>query len=179
MASERPDFLIQNFGNDWLSNMHEINLPGAISWLPQGAFWQALLLFVCVGIVAIIWRSYLRYCSNHYRRQAVARLQKIDLQWRQQGQREKACRDLALLVRRVALTAWPRKNSAALVGQPWLDFLQQTAAIDTPPSLLPALSHIPAAQLEEISESQWSEIVQWVSRWLAVHQADVGEASVA
>jgi hypothetical protein len=179
VASQRPDFLIPNFGNDWLSNMHEINLPGAISWLPQGPFWQALLLFACIGVGVILWRRYLRYCNNHYRRQALARLQRIDQQWQQPNQRENACRELALLVRRVTLTVWPRTATAALVGQAWLDFLQQTAAMDAPPALLSALSHIPATLIEDITESQWSETVQWVTRWLAVHQVDAGEVSAA
>lgn len=176
MANERPDFLVVNFGNDWLSSMHEISLPAAVAWLPQGPFWSALLLMACAGLSVYLWRVYRRYCSNHYRRQALARLQKISLQWKQQSGREKACRDLALLIRRVALTAWPRTDSASLVGQSWLEFLHKSAPIDAPPALLSSLSSLPASQLHAMPETQWQELTQWVADWLIEHTPQSLEA---
>ncbi|WIY26096.1 DUF4381 domain-containing protein [Parasedimentitalea psychrophila] len=90
--------------------------PPAISMVPQTAGWIVL----AVGLASIaglsLWRWHRHHKANAYRRAALAELDRV-------GSDPVA---IAEILRRTALTAYPRTEVAALCGADWLGFLDAT-----------------------------------------------------
>jgi len=179
------DFLVQNFGSDWLSNMHEINLPEDVSWLTVTPFSVGVVFLLVLFFLSRLWRYYVAWCDKLYRRQALQQLQLLTELWRAPAERVAAVQGLAQLVRQVALSAWPSVNVVSLLGDEWLHFLSASTAspeieaeiaaeivaeIDKVPSIFAELSHLTKARVEQISEAQWQELMCWTERWICHHR---------
>ena len=101
-----------------LDALVEIRLPEPISNAPATPAWTvlfvalALLLAIAIWLVARWWRR------NAYRREALRYVDTIE----QDGR----AWELPVLVKRVALEAWPRKRVAGLTGDGWLAFLDES-----------------------------------------------------
>jgi len=165
----KPAFITPAFGNDWLTHLHEVQLPGGISWLPNAPVWWLLVAVLAVGVCRWGWRCYRRWCGQAYRREALRILQ----QW-QTGRESRAvvARALPELIRRVALTAWPRRQVASLTGQAWYVFLKQTSETLSPPENLRYLAHWPEHRLAALTEREWTELMDWARAWILLHQPE-------
>ncbi len=112
-----------------LSNLQDIVMPQAVSWWPLAPGWYVIGALLLVFAVWATLRSLRRYRRNAYRRQALQELQALgaagDLETRGQ-----ALADIAELLRRVALTAYPRRRIVGLTGEAWLAFLNETGGGD-------------------------------------------------
>jgi len=168
------DVFVQNFGNDWLTNMHEISLPEAVSWLAWTPFSCGVLFLLVLFFLRFLWRCYGAWRDRLYRRQALQKLRLLMALWREPDHRIAAAQGLAQLIRQVALTAWPSADVSSKLGVEWLKFLQ--ASVEPPaavPSLLAQLSHLPAARVEEISEAQWQALMDWSEHWIRGHRVSL------
>jgi hypothetical protein len=175
----RADFLVLNFGNDWLTNMHEINLPEAVSWFAITPLNLGVSFLLMLGVLRVLWRAYSRWNNNLYRRQALQQLEVLSALWSQPRQRIDAAQGLSLLLRQVALTAWPRANVTALLGREWLDFLQRSRDGAEPvPSLLAQLSSLPALHIEKLSDAEWTELLDWAAGWVRDHRVALADGEV-
>lgn len=90
--------------------------PDTVSMLPQTAGWIWLGLFGLIGIGIAVWRAVLWRKQTAYRRAALKELKTFSEDPDQ----------LASLVRRTALSAYPRAEIASLHGRDWLSFLDST-----------------------------------------------------
>ena len=90
--------------------------PDAVSMLPQTTGWIWLGLFVLIGIGIAVWRAIRWRKRTAYRRAA---LKELDAYSEDPAQ-------LASLIRRTALSAYPRTEIASLHGNDWLSFLDST-----------------------------------------------------
>lgn len=102
-----------------LEMLYPAPAPEPISMLPQTWGWAVLAAcFVAVLIFGIVLALRHRR-ANAYRRQALVELD--------------GCSDdsaqIALVLRRAALAAYPRAQVASLVGDDWMNFLKQSADI--------------------------------------------------
>ncbi len=83
-------------------------------WPPgQGAY--LLLLALCIGGLLLCYFSLQQYRANHYRRTGLALLDSAT-----------TVHDVSVVLKRVALAAFPREHVAPLYGNEWMDFLRQT-----------------------------------------------------
>jgi len=101
---------------DLLDTLEPVPEPPPISMLPQTAGWIWLSLALLALAIWLVRRQVLRHRANAYRRVALARL-------------ERAKGDptaIALIIRRTALSAYPRRLVAGLHGVDWLDFLDRS-----------------------------------------------------
>jgi hypothetical protein len=109
-----------------LARLHDIVIPQAISYAPTTIGWYivgALLLMVIAWLAAYMIR---RRRASRYRREALAELTRIER--RVQGtDGGEALTDLDVLLKRVALAAYPRVDVASLSGEAWLRFLDRSA----------------------------------------------------
>jgi Domain of unknown function (DUF4381) len=106
---------------DPVAGLIDIPLPPEVSLWP--ATWPAriVLAALIVAAVAGIWQ-WLRYRrANRYRREALTELGKIA-----GTASQPTVAQLALLVRRTALAAFPREQVAPLAGEAWLGFLDRS-----------------------------------------------------
>lgn len=105
-----------------LSNLADIVLPPVVPfWPPQPGWWilaAGLLALATIGLM----RLARRHRANAYRRAALAELAGIG----PATDAERAQRISAVL-KRAALVAYPREETAALTGAAWLAFLDRTA----------------------------------------------------
>ena len=108
-----------------LQNLNDIVVPGAVPWWPLAPGWYVLAAIAAVSLVILVvrWLRYRR--SNLYRKQALLELALI----RKNGSQE-AMQQIPGLLKRSALSAWPRAEVASLSGHEWHSFLDDSAATD-------------------------------------------------
>ncbi|WP_371836195.1 DUF4381 domain-containing protein [Ochrobactrum sp. Q0168] len=100
-----------------LRTLHDIAVPAPISWLPQTWGWGLLAGLLLLGIAVLVVRQLIRYRRNAYRREALQILGTIS--------NNAQAAEVAELLKRTALSAWPRTDVAALSGRQWVAFLER------------------------------------------------------
>ena len=93
-----------------LSQLRDIHLPAAVSWWPPAPGWWGVLVLVLIA-AGLAYVFYARRRRNLWRAKALAELARL--------------RDLSVLLRRVAISRFPRHDVAALTGEAWLAFLDR------------------------------------------------------
>jgi Ca-activated chloride channel family protein len=105
--------------NDPLAGLIDIALPPAVSLWPETWASRITLVVLVIALALLAWWSIRRWLANRYRREALADLDSIE--------RSAAGLDaLSLLVRRTALSVFPRDTVAPLSGAAWLAFLDRS-----------------------------------------------------
>jgi hypothetical protein len=132
-----------------LNNLRDIVIPD-----PPPLWPFATGLWIAIGVVAliiglIIWRLMIIRRRNAYRR---AGLQLLHI--------ATSTRDVAVIMKRVALAAFPRERVASLYGDDWIAFLQETC---------PSVS-LAAAVAGENSASPSSEFITLARTWIQRHR---------
>lgn len=95
-----------------LEDLHDIVVPPAPSlWPPGDGFWVALVVLGVLAVTAWRWRRERRR-RNAYREAGLELLAQA-----------RTVYDVSIALKRVALTAWPREQVAALQGHDWVHFL--------------------------------------------------------
>ena len=159
--TEKPD-LPEDFGNPWMSNLEEIELPEPVPFSFETPGWT-LLLAVALGLLVwLVWRAWRRWRANAYRRRALEELTVIESPAR-----------LSELLKRVALVAYPRTNVAGLYGEAWLGFLDRTLRTTDftrgAGRPLADLAYDPAAA-GRLSEQERSDLSGLARRWILRHR---------
>ena len=109
-----------------LDLMHDIVVPDAPGWWPETPAWSLLAawLIVMTGLGLWHWRAHRR--RNRYRRDAEAELDAIMAS----GDDTRRAPQIAVLLKRTALTVFPRERVASMTGAAWAEFLTRTANDD-------------------------------------------------
>jgi len=103
-----------------LSQLHDIHLPAAVSWWPPAPGWWVVLVLVLFA-AGLVYMLYARRRRNRWRAKALAELARL-----RDAAPERLLRDLSVLLRRVAISRFPRHDVAALTGEAWLAFLDRS-----------------------------------------------------
>ncbi|MFM8332415.1 MAG: DUF4381 domain-containing protein [Candidatus Methylumidiphilus sp.] len=100
-------------------DLRDIHLPAPVGWWPPAPGWWLLLIGVPLIIVALVWLwRWLRRPTP--KKLALQELDKIAAS--RVGQREKV-QQIAILLRRTAMSVYRREAVASLIGMEWLAFL--------------------------------------------------------
>lgn len=113
---EKPDFVDADFGNDWLTNMHEIALPDPVPMLPQSWGWWMPVMAVLLLLLWKLWCFYRIWRFNAYRRAALRELDALP-------DAASGYASLPAILKRVALHSFGRPAVAGLSGAAWTAFL--------------------------------------------------------
>jgi hypothetical protein len=103
-----------------LQNLNDIVLPAPVEWWPLAPGWYVVFVVLACIFCWILFRRLKAWRRNTYRREALRELSEIC------SQGSIAARRLPGLLKRTALSAWPREQVAELSGAPWHDFLDRT-----------------------------------------------------
>ena len=121
-----PDMSQPDPSHPNLGQLRDIHLPALISWWPPTPGWwilAALMLAIAIGLFV----GYRRRQRDNWRRSALAELARL----RQQHAAKPSAAhhivsELSVLLRRVAISCFPRAEVAMLSGENWLAFLDRS-----------------------------------------------------
>ena len=110
-----------------LDNLHDIvAAPHTPLWPPAPA-WYWVLGAVAFALMVLLVRCLVHWLHNRYRREALAEIASHEAALADATLRAAAIASIAELLKRVALSAFPRGTVASLHGPEWLSFLDRTA----------------------------------------------------
>lgn len=144
-----------------MEQLHDIVLPGSVSYVPQTTAW-----FVVGGMLVVAMTAWLlgwlrRRRRNRYRRLALEALDDI--------LRRQAYGEIPSLVKRTALCVRPRAEVASLTGEAWLEFLDESYGgrefTEGAGRLLPALAY------REVDAFDVDAVAAVLRHWIRNHDA--------
>lgn len=110
--------------------LRDIHLPEPVSWWPPGLGWW-LLLVVLIPVAFLIWRGLknlsVQRKQKNLRRSVERELDRIEAEYSSTANANKLLQDLSILVRRVAMSNYPRQDVAGLCGKKWEGWLRDQA----------------------------------------------------
>ena len=159
--------LPSEFGNQWLSNAHEIILPDQLSWIPQTAAWVWLGILMVMMAVCLLWNGWQSYQGRRYQRQARQQLN----QWSvtEQLASPEILATYPELLKQVAYCVWPREDLVSLSADDWQVFWRNTS-IATPPPLLPNLAYQSEQTLKALNGDECQQLWTWCRDWIDGHR---------
>ena len=152
-----------------LDRLADIHLPDSVSWWPLAPGWWILLALVIIALIGFfMWRQ--RKTQNVYRDVAQHQLDGIYADYQQTQNAAAYLQALSLLLRRIALTAYPHSFNASIKGKEWLQWLDQVC---------PALQEKFSSELgESLLTSAYQKnpnidvngLQQLSSQWIRLHR---------
>jgi hypothetical protein len=115
-----------------LDSLHDFYQPPPPSFWPQTIGWYIVFAIASLLLLWFVVHQVRGWRKNRYRREALNELAHIEVT------------ELSALLKRTALSAWPREEVAVLSGPAWLKFLDGS----TPK---PLFENAPANRIEEIT----------------------------
>ena len=109
--------------------LKDIHLPDAVSlWPPAIGYWLVLgLVIVCIIMFISIKKLRQR---RQVKRLALTKLNKIKKQFKIDHDEKKLVSAVSELLRRAAISSYPRSDCASLTGNDWLKWLDQPLSKD-------------------------------------------------
>ena len=157
------------FGGEQMWGLQELPLPESVSYIPQTVGW----LYVAVILLAIFvfwcYRMRRRWLHNAYRRNGIAQLKEI-------MQQPDNLSLLPFILRKAALSAFPRQSVASLRGQNWIDWLNKSVDnILFVPEDARLLDELPYANNsdKEIDAPTRQRLITNSISWLRDHRAGI------
>ena len=158
-----------------LDNLHDIVPPPPVPWWPPAPAWYWVLGALGVVAMVLLLRSFMRWQRNRYRREALAELARHQAALGDPAQRGGALVALSELLKRTAVTAFPRSEVASLTGESWYSFLDRTGRGATfskrDGAVLETAAYDPRS-VAGVDENKARDLAQRVRNWLVHHQAD-------
>jgi hypothetical protein len=147
-----------------LSNLHGLVALPPISWWPPAPGWIVLGALILCGLLWGLCRFVTTWRKNAYRREALWRLNALPAEPASLPQIDE-------LLKRVALSVWPREQVASLSGQDWLKFLDQSAPevkfLDQGGRVLTEAAFLPEPPAGEISS-----LIKLAEQWIRQHSRE-------
>lgn len=159
----------EDFGAERMWGLKELPYPDPVGWLPQTPGWYVVAAVLLAALIYVVWRVRRRHQANAYRRAGVARLEAI-------ASGDAALAELPFLLRKAALTAYPRTDVAGLRGRDWQQWLNGAANQDlyseADAGLIDELAYLPPDRLAALRDDDATRrLIELSKRWLEVHGA--------
>jgi hypothetical protein len=159
--------------HDALSGLADIAVPDPVSWSPQAwGFWVLAGALVVAALVLAVRRAR-RFAANRYRREALRECAALEGRLDAEGRRATALAELAVLLKRTALSAWPRAEVAPLSGRAWIDFLRRHGArarVDERMARLLDAAEYQPGLLASVSPQEARAWARAVRDWIECHR---------
>jgi hypothetical protein len=116
--------------SDPLAQLRDIHLPAPIEAWPPAPGWFLLAALGLIVLAGGLFWLYRRWRGNRYRREAARQLQLLLAKYERRQDEMLWLSDCAELLKRTALTRYPREQVANLTGEAWVRFLDRTAGTE-------------------------------------------------
>lgn len=155
-----------------LEGLADIANPQPVSWMPQTWGWAALAVVLLLTLTTWVWRWRQRVLANRYRVEALTALTALETRARDRQTRAEALAQIAELLKRTALAAYPRTEVAQLSAAAWVQFLRDRGlpAGDDAAALLDDLEYRPRAALGAMSDGDTAAVIGAARRWIEEHR---------
>lgn len=159
-----------------LDRLHDLVPPPAVPWWPPAPGWYWVLGLLAVLALVGVVKAILHWQHNRYRREALHLAAAEQHRLQDPATRTAALVQLGELLKRTALTAFPREQTASLTGTSWLAFLDRTSRA---PGRLPAeMAALEAAAYDprtatQLDDAQALQLAAAVREWLAHHRTPI------
>jgi len=156
-----------------LQNLNDIVLPEAVGWWPLAIGWYFLFGLLLVILGWFTYTSVRRWINNRYRRTALQQLQLLAEDIRTTDKRDIGLRQIPVLLKRTALSVYPRSQLASLTGKNWHDFLNSKVSKPSfPESIAELLDKISysAGDLSKVDTQAADDLLRACHHWLKHHQ---------
>ena len=154
-----------------LDQLKDIHTPDAIGIWPPAIGWyliSAFLIAALMLVAVILWR---RWQQNAYRRAALRECDDIEREITAESDYRKAAIRIATLLKRTALSVFPRAEVAPLSGDAWILFLESKASearFSIASSQL--LVEVSFRQNPPNNQSDVAQLLDEARRWIRKHQ---------
>jgi len=148
-----------------LDRLHDVIAPPPVPWWPPAPGWVVIGLLLTLCLVYWMIRA-VRHCqSNYYRREALELL----------ATAHSSGVELATLIKRVALSVYPRARVASLTGDQWLTFLDQTGRTDAftkgSGRWIAQLAYEPQL-IASLPDTERRDLIAAVRDWIVQHRVE-------
>lgn len=139
-----------------LENLRDIAVPPPVPWWPPAPGWWVAIAILTGALVALAYRGWRSWQANAYRRAALGELQSAT-----------TVSQIAEILKRTALVAFPRIDTAALSGAAWCEWLGQTGAAPVHDSVALALTR---GVFDTVEPPNVEDVSAFASDWIQHHQ---------
>ncbi len=147
-----------------LDLMHDPVWAEPVSLAPQTIGWLIGAVWVIAIVMISGWHRYRAWRRNRYRREALTMLRRIE---ENSDDDRQVAEQIATLLKRTALAAYPRAQVAKLYGAAWAQFLRETASND--PEVGQAADQLATAAYRPAVDG--AGLIGPARRWIKVHRA--------
>ncbi len=145
--------------------LRDIHLPDPVSWWPPAPGWWLLFtLTIGTGLIIWFWRKS-GFAGRRMYQQALAELERIETRFGQQAGERQVLENISVLLRRIAVSRYPRERVASLTGERWLQFLDSVTGTGEfaqgPGRTLAEAPYNPALRADNIPD-----LIDLCRRWL-------------
>lgn len=162
-----------------LQNLNDIVLPAAADWWPLAPGCYLLSGILLIAIACFGYRSIKQWLDNRYRRAALKELSLLTADIQNQLTRDFSLRQIPALLKRTALSAYPRSQVASLSGTDWHVFLNSTLRnplfTESVTLTLDKISYT-CGDLTEIDSQAVTALLHASRQWLKHHQTRVNDS---
>jgi hypothetical protein len=159
-----------------LDRLHDIIVPAPVPWWPPAPGWYWVLGFVLIVVLVLAARIFLRWQHNRYRREALTALARVEHQLKRADCRPAGLLELSVLLKRTALTAFPREQVATLTGRSWFAFLDRTAKgshFSAGPGMALETAIYDPRTADTLDDQKLYGLTAAIRHWIKHHQAEV------
>jgi hypothetical protein len=158
-----------------LDSLHDIVAPPPAPWWPPAPAWNWVIALLAIIALVFALRLFSRWMRNRYRREALAELARRETELAQESRRAVAIAGIAELLKRTALTAFPREKVASLNGPEWFAFLNLTGRTvgfnSSAAESLERVCYNPAAAAG-LCDEDLRQIARLARHWIRKHRVD-------
>jgi hypothetical protein len=154
-------------------DLNGIVIPDAISYRPETLFVRVLLVVIALGLIRIGWHGWKVWRQAAYRRAGLRLLEEIKADFSRTGDSAVFLAALSVLLKRVALAAFPRQQVAPLYGSEWLRFLDHTCparTFDSERGSVLTGQVTGTTSASSLSKADEEYLVQWARTWIRRHR---------
>jgi len=135
-----------------LDRLHGLAVPEPVSLWPLAPGWWLLLALLLLAAAVAVIRFVRKHRADAYRRAALAELESLE-----------STTDVIGLLKRTALSAWPREEVASLGGERWITWLGETGTSPVPSGLRSVLVQTPyRAPGAEVPPALRNFVADWI-----------------
>jgi hypothetical protein len=165
-----------------LDRLHDSMAPAAVPWWPPAPGWYLVTGFLSLVAAELLVRSFLQWQHNRYRHEALVKLALQEPILRDPARRATALCAVAELLKRVALTGFPRRRVATLTGKDWFDFLDRTGRTtgfgQGAGTVLENAAYDPRS-VDQLDDQALNEVMGMARDWIKHHRREFEQEPIA